>query len=100
MIPSRRASPRRSSLQLAGLLTFGFRARLGRDVILFASGPIASNCLAAADRLATEDLTIGVLTVPCIKPFDHALAREVTKGARLLLPLRYICFVAVCMQGC
>src|SRR5712671_3641548 len=54
--------------------------RQGRDVIIFASGPIASSCLAAADRLATEDLTVGVLTVPCIKPFDGAFAREVANG--------------------
>jgi transketolase len=59
--------------------------RQGRDVIIFASGPIASACLAAADRLATEDLTVGVLTVPCIKPFDDAFAREVANGARLFV---------------
>src|SRR5260370_9403695 len=59
--------------------------RQGRDVIIFASGPIASACLAAADRLATEDLTVGVLTVPCIKPFDDAFAREVANAARLFV---------------
>src|SRR3954451_19075264 len=58
--------------------------RPGRDVMMFASGPIASACLGAADLLATEDLTVGVLSVPCIKPFDDAFAREVANGARLL----------------
>jgi transketolase len=57
--------------------------RHGRDVKIFASGPIASACLAAADLLATKDLTVGVLSVPCIKPFDDAFAREVVNGARL-----------------
>jgi len=59
--------------------------RPGRDVMILASGPIASACLAAADLLATGDLKVGVVSVTCIKPFDDEFVHEVASGARLLV---------------
>ena len=59
--------------------------RPGRDVVILASGPIASACLAAAELLAIEDLEVGVVSVTCVKPFDDAFVQEVASGARLLV---------------
>ena len=58
--------------------------REGKDVILLTSGAIASNCLAAADILAQEGLHAGVVSFPCLKPFDADFVRRVTGGYRLI----------------
>jgi transketolase len=58
--------------------------RPGRGVIILATGPIASACLAAADLLVA-DLEASVVSVTCLKPFDEAFMRKVASGARLLV---------------
>lgn len=59
--------------------------RPGRDVVILASGPIASACLAAADLIAESGLDVGVVSVTCVKPFDDAFVHEVARGARLIV---------------
>lgn len=59
--------------------------RAGAEVVLFASGPIASACLAAADLLAAGGLEAAVVSVTCLKPFDSAFVRETSRDARLLV---------------
>lgn len=44
--------------------------REGARGLVLASGPIASACLAAAERLATEGVEVEVASVPCLKPLD------------------------------
>jgi transketolase len=59
--------------------------RSGEDVIILASGPIASACLAAAEALAPGLGSVGVASVPCIKPFDTAFVANLATRARLIV---------------
>ncbi len=45
--------------------------REGRDVLLVSTGPQTARCLAAADLLAGDGVSAGVLHVPCLKPLDE-----------------------------
>lgn len=44
--------------------------RDGGRVLILASGPIASACLVAAERLAATGVEVDVASVPCLKPLD------------------------------
>jgi transketolase len=48
----------------------------GRDLVLLASGPIASACLQAAEALACDSIQAAVVSVPCVKPLDEGFIRE------------------------
>ena len=55
----------------------------GSDVLILASGPIASVAMAAAEQLGAEGLDVGVASVACIKPLDERLcagSRAATPG--------------------
>ncbi len=52
--------------------------REGSDVLLIATGPQTSRCMVAADMLAHEGVSAGVLHVPSIRPIDtDAVVRTV-----------------------
>ncbi len=59
--------------------------REGGDVVLLTSGAIAANCLAAADILASDGLRAGVVSVPCLKPFDTDFLRRLAGNYRLIV---------------
>jgi transketolase len=59
--------------------------REGSDVTILVSGPIASACLAAADRLAGDGIAARVVSVPCLKPLDRDGVLAALGGARLLV---------------
>lgn len=59
--------------------------RDGRDVVIFASGPVIKACLHAADILAAENLDAAVASVPCLKPFPADILCEVSASARLIV---------------
>src|SRR4051812_8596827 len=44
----------------------------GDDVMILASGPIASACIEACDELRTHGISAGVVSVACLKPLDEA----------------------------
>jgi transketolase len=58
--------------------------REGRDVVIMASGPIASACLEAAERLSPE-MDVGVVSVACLKPLDDARVHELVGDARAIV---------------
>jgi transketolase len=58
----------------------------GKDVLVFATGGEVGYALAAAEKLAKEDgLEVGVVNVPCLKPFDAAGAAKLSAAARLVV---------------
>ena len=59
--------------------------RPGSEVVIFASGPIASVCVAAADILSAELGQVGVASVPCLKPFDEEVVRQLSRRAKLII---------------
>jgi transketolase len=59
--------------------------REGDEVVLLTSGAIAANCLAAADTLAGEGLRAGVVSVPCLKPFDTDFVTRLAGDYRLMV---------------
>jgi transketolase len=61
--------------------------RTGSDVVILASGPIASVALAAAEQLSAEGLGVGVASVSCIKPLDAGFIRDTAHGVRLIVTL-------------
>lgn len=61
--------------------------REGGDVLMLTSGAIAANCLSAADALAKEGLRAGVVSVPCLKPFDADFVRRVARDAGLIVTI-------------
>jgi transketolase len=61
--------------------------REGGDVLILASGPIASVAMAAAEQLGAEGVDVGVASVACIKPLDEGFVREVALRARLIATL-------------
>jgi transketolase len=61
--------------------------REGRDVVVLASGPIASRAVEAAGELAGRGRDVGVVSVSCLKPLDEAAIREAVRGASLVVTL-------------
>ena len=64
------------------------RARMlrdGSDVVVLASGPIVGACLQAAEALEAKGISIGVASVPCLKPLDEPFVRNVARHARLIV---------------
>jgi transketolase len=60
--------------------------RAGEGLVILASGPIVAACLSAAEMLSAEvGLSASVISVPCLKPFDEAEVRALTRGARLVV---------------
>jgi len=74
----------------AGKQSDPYRARVlrkGGDVMILASGPIASVAMAAAEQLGAEGVDVGAASVGCIKPLDEAFVRDVASRARLIVTL-------------
>lgn len=61
--------------------------REGRDIVILASGPIASRALDAAGKLAGRGCHIGVVSVSCLKPIDEAAIRDAVRSASLVVTL-------------
>lgn len=61
--------------------------REGRDIVILASGPIASRALDAAGKLAGRGCHIGVVSVSCLKPLDEAAIRDAVRSASLVVTL-------------
>ncbi|PSO23650.1 transketolase family protein [Bradyrhizobium sp. MOS002] len=61
--------------------------RQGQEIVILASGPIASRALQAADELAKRGRDVGVVSVSCLKPFDETLIRKLARDAALLVTI-------------
>ncbi|MET4519816.1 transketolase C-terminal domain-containing protein [Bradyrhizobium sp. I1.7.5] len=61
--------------------------REGRDVVILASGPVASRALEAAGELAGRGRDVGVVSVSCLKPLDEATIRDAVRDASLIATL-------------
>ena len=59
--------------------------RSGGDVVILASGPIASACIVAAELLTPELGSVGVASVPCLKPFHDDSVRELSMHTKLIV---------------
>lgn len=60
--------------------------REGRDVLVISSGIMTMRALDAAEKLAADNVDVGVLHVPTIKPLDvDTIRAEAAKGGRLVV---------------
>jgi transketolase len=59
--------------------------RKGGDITVLVSGPIAALCLQAAAELERSGLDVGVVSVPCLKPFPDEFLMEATRRARVIV---------------
>ena len=60
----------RAELQYAQSLGKPILLEEGKDVLLVSTGPQSARCKEAAERLAQEGISAGVLHLPSIKPLD------------------------------
>jgi len=58
--------------------------RQGSDVVILASGPLVATCLAAAESIAAEGVSVGVASVACVKPLDEEFLRTAALQAKLI----------------
>jgi transketolase len=59
----------------------------GTEIVILASGPIASRALEAADELTKRSRDVGVFSVSCLKPFDEGLVCHMTRNSALVVTL-------------
>jgi transketolase len=60
--------------------------REGRDVLVISSGIMTMRALDTAEKLAADNIDVGVLHVPTIKPLDvETIRAEAAKGGRLVV---------------
>lgn len=59
--------------------------RAGGDIGIVATGLMTERALDVADGLAREGIAVGVLHVPCLKPFDAAAVVEFARERRTLV---------------
>lgn len=59
--------------------------RDGREAVVLASGPVAAQCLEAAARLSQQGHDVGVVSVPCLKPFDDEFIRTAARRTSLMV---------------
>jgi transketolase len=57
----------------------------GEGVALLVTGSILRSALAARELLERAGLRIGVFSVPCLKPFDDNLVRQIAKTVQLVV---------------
>jgi len=63
----------------------------GADIGIVSTGLMTERALDAATALAAEDISVGVLHVPCLKPLDHeAICRFASKVKRLVTAENHI----------
>jgi transketolase len=56
--------------------------RPGRDIVVFANGPMVSFALAAADMVDKEGLSLRIVNVSSMKPANKAAIMDLTHGTR------------------
>jgi 1-deoxy-D-xylulose-5-phosphate synthase len=61
--------------------------REGSDVVIVGFGPIVARAMEAADTLAAEGWSVGVVNARFAKPLDETLILEVARRARLVVTL-------------
>jgi 1-deoxy-D-xylulose-5-phosphate synthase len=61
--------------------------REGGDVLLVGFGPIVTRAVAAADALATDGWSVGVINARFAKPLDRQLILDQARGKRLVVTL-------------
>jgi 1-deoxy-D-xylulose-5-phosphate synthase len=61
--------------------------REGRDVLFVGFGPIVMRAVAAADALARDGWSIGVINARFAKPLDRQLILDAARGVRLVVTL-------------
>lgn len=61
--------------------------REGDDVVIFAVGRMVASALGAAERLEGEGVSVGVVDVRWVKPFDHAIVRRAVSSGALAVTL-------------
>ncbi|TAK02758.1 MAG: 1-deoxy-D-xylulose-5-phosphate synthase [Chloroflexota bacterium] len=59
--------------------------REGRDVLFVGFGPIVMRAVAAADALARDGWSVGVINARFAKPLDRQLILDAARGARLVV---------------
>jgi 1-deoxy-D-xylulose-5-phosphate synthase len=65
----------------------GESLREGADVLLIAFGPIVARAMQAADALAEDGWSVGVLNARFAKPLDRRLILDASRGKRLVVTL-------------
>jgi 1-deoxy-D-xylulose-5-phosphate synthase len=59
--------------------------REGRDILLVGFGPIVRRAVEAADLLAREGWSVGIVNARFVKPLDRQLILDQARGKRLLV---------------
>jgi transketolase len=61
----------------------------GRDshIVLLATGHILGAAVQASNRLAAEGIDVRLVSVPMLKPFDHAFIRQIAPTAKAIFTL-------------
>lgn len=62
-----------------------YRLRAGGDALLVGTGITTLRALRAAEHLAERGLAVGVVHVPCIKPFDADTLLAAARGTRAVI---------------
>ena len=65
----------------------GETLREGRDVLIVGFGPIVARGVEAADRLAADGWSVGVINARFAKPLDRQLILDAARGKRLVVTL-------------
>lgn len=65
----------------------GETLREGSDVLLIGFGPIVARAMEAADGLAADGWSVGVINARFAKPLDRRLILEASRGKRLVVTL-------------
>ncbi len=65
----------------------GESLREGTDILLIGFGPIVARGMEAADALAADGWSVGVINARFAKPLDRQLILEASRGKRLLVTL-------------
>jgi transketolase len=63
----------------------GYLLRKGGDILLITTGVCLQPCLAAADRLAGQGISVAVLHLPTVKPLDQELLLTTASPVRAVL---------------
>jgi len=57
----------------------------GKDVVIFAHGTMVAESLKAAEQLEKDGVSVKVVNVACLKPFDFEAAAELCRGAKAVI---------------
>lgn len=63
----------------------GVVVRDGQEIVIFSSGPILKEAIAASDALKEEGVKVGVIGIHTLKPFDTELVQKISKTAKLIV---------------